>query len=60
MARYNDCMTKQKYLAQIQKDLTDGQSFNISGTPAYFINGYKVEGNIPYDTFIKIIEEFKK
>ena len=59
LTRYNDCVNKQKYLAQIQKDLTDGQSFEISGTPTYFINGYKVEGNMPYDMFVKIIDELK-
>jgi len=59
-ARFNDCLTKQKYLPQIQKDLTDGQGFGITGTPTYFINGYKIEGNIPRDTFIKIIEGLKK
>jgi protein-disulfide isomerase len=59
ITRYNDCMTKQKHLTQIKKDLTDGQGFGINGTPTYFINGYKVEGNIPYNTFVKIIEELK-
>ena len=58
--RFNECITKQKYLSKIQKDLTDGQEFNISGTPTYFINGYKIEGNIPRDTFFKIINELKK
>ena len=58
--RFNDCLTKQKYLTQIQNDLKDGQKFGITGTPTYFINGYKIEGNIPYDIFIKIIEELKK
>lgn len=58
--RFNDCINQQKYLPQIKKDISDGQSFNINGTPTYFINGYKIEGNIPYDTFVKIIEELKK
>jgi len=58
--RFNDCLSKEKYYTQIKKDLTDGQEFGISGTPTYFINGYKIEGNIPLDTFIKIIEELKK
>jgi len=60
ITRFNDCLIKQKYLPQIQKDLTEGQSFGITGTPTYFINGYKVEGDIPSDTFVKIIEELKK
>lgn len=58
--RFNNCLTQEKYLTKIQKDLSDGQSFGISGTPVFFINGYKVEGAIPYDTFVKIIEELKK
>ncbi|MBI4779600.1 DsbA family protein [Candidatus Falkowbacteria bacterium] len=58
--RFNDCLAKKKYLAQIQKDLEDGQKFGITGTPTYFINGYKIEGNIPYDVFIKIIEGLRK
>lgn len=58
--RFNDCLTKQKYLPQIQKDLSDGQTFGITGTPTYFINGYKIAGDIPLDTFIKIIEGLKK
>ena len=60
LARFNHCLNKQKYLAQIQEDLTDGQTFGNSGTPTFFINGYKVEGNIPYETFTKIIEGLKK
>lgn len=59
MNRFNDCLNKQKYLPQIQQDLADGQKFNISGTPAWFINGHKVEGDIPYNTFVKIIEQQK-
>ncbi|MDP2708761.1 MAG: thioredoxin domain-containing protein [bacterium] len=58
--RFNDCLTKQKYLPQIQKDLSDGQTFGNAGTPTYFINGYKIAGDIPYDIFVKIIEELKK
>lgn len=57
--RLRNCVQKQKYLPQITKDLADGKSFNISGTPAYFINGYKIEGDIPYETVVKIIEELK-
>ncbi len=59
-ARFNDCMNKQKYLPQIQKDVADGQSFGNTGTPTWFINGYRVPGDIPYDTFVKIIEQLKK
>ena len=58
--RFKDCLNKQKYLPQIQKDLSDGQTFGNTGTPTYFINGYKIAGDIPYDIFVKIIEELLK
>ena len=57
--RFNNCLDKQKYLPQIQKDLADGQAFGNSGTPTYFINGYKIPGDIPYEIFVQIIEELK-
>lgn len=59
-ARFKDCLNKEKYLPQIKKDLSDGQTFGNTGTPTYFINGYKIAGDIPYDIFVKIIEGLKK
>ena len=58
--RFKNCLSQQKYLPQIKKDLLDGQTFGNIGTPTYFINGYRVPGDIPYDMFVKIIEELKK
>ncbi|MBU0722338.1 DsbA family protein, partial [Patescibacteria group bacterium] len=55
--RFKDCLIKQKYLSQIQKDLSDGQTFGNTGTPTWFINGHKVAGDIPYETFIYIIKD---
>lgn len=60
ITKFKDCLIKQKYLPQIQKDLSDGQAFGNTGTPTWFINGHKVAGDIPYDVFAKIIEELKK
>jgi len=59
-ARFKDCLNKEKYLPEIQKDLSDGKAFGNTGTPTYFINGYKVAGDIPYNTFVQIIEGLKK
>jgi len=60
LTKFKDCLTKQKYLPQINKDYTDGESFGITGTPTWFINGYKVEGDIPYNLFIQIIDSLLK
>lgn len=60
LIKFKNCFNQQKYLPQIQKDLEAGQSFDIAGTPTYFINGYKLAGDVPLDIFVKIIEELKK
>lgn len=54
--RFNKCLSEQKYLPQVKKDFSDAESLGITGTPTWFINGYKVEGDIPYSLFIEIIE----
>ena len=58
--RFKECISSKKYEIAIQKDFSDGQSLEITGTPVWFINGNKIEGDIPYDTFIQIIEQFLK
>lgn len=59
-ARFNQCLSDQKYLPQIKKDFSDAENFGITGTPTWFINGYKVEGDIPYNLFIQIVENLLK
>jgi len=58
--KFKNCLNQKKYLPQIQKDLSDGQNFGIAGTPTYFINGYKLAGDVPLDVFIQIIEQLRK
>lgn len=59
-SRFKECLNNKKHLTTIQKDFSDGQSLGITGTPTWFINGNLVEGDIPYSTFIQIIEQLLK
>ncbi len=58
--KFLSCMQEEKTLPLIRKDYSDGQNFGITGTPTFFINGYKIPGDIPRDIFIMIIEELIK
>jgi protein-disulfide isomerase len=58
--KFEKCFNDEKYIASIQKDYDDGIALNITGTPTWFINGVRIEGNIPYDIFINIIEDILK
>lgn len=55
--KFNSCINANKYLAKIQKDLLDADELGVTGTPTWFINGNKVEGDIPYELFENIIKE---
>lgn len=58
--RFTSCFTSKKYLGQIQKNQTDGETLEISGTPTWFINGQEIAGDIPYDTLTKLIDSLLK
>ncbi len=59
--QFNKCLDSKKYSKEVDKDFTDGQSYGVTGTPAFFINGRKLTGAQPFSAFEKIIkEELKK
>ena len=41
---------------EISNDLSDGQSYGVSGTPTFFINGKEIEGAVPYSVFKQEID----
>ena len=58
---FDSCITDQKHVTEIQKDLNDGQKYGVSGTPGFFIGndqiGYvELKGAQPFDSFKKIID----
>jgi protein-disulfide isomerase len=54
---FNLCMDSGKYAEEVAKDIADGRSYGVLGSPTFFINGRKVVGALPYDTFQMVIEE---
>ncbi len=45
-----------KYKAEIDQDMKDGQSVGVSGTPAFIINGKSLVGAQPADAFYRAID----
>jgi protein-disulfide isomerase len=41
----------------IDQNFESGMKNGVSGTPAYFINGRKLSGALPYEYFQKVFEE---
>jgi protein-disulfide isomerase len=59
--RFASCLINDKHIPDIEKDISDGQTLQITGTPTWFINGKRIEGDIPYEFLINLINsEIKK
>lgn len=42
---------------QIQENFDSGRKYGVEGTPAFFINGRKLSGALPFAEFKRVIEE---
>ena len=56
-AQFDDCLDSGKYTQEVLHDLEEGQTYGISGTPGFFVNGIKVSGAYPYEHFKQLIED---
>jgi len=59
MTQFRQCMEEQEFLPEIRSDVKEADRLGVTGTPTWFINGYKVEGNAPYATFNQILDRIK-
>ncbi len=57
MDEFKACLNSDKYEKEIQKDYLDGVKAGVTGTPTIFINGIKVVGAQPVETFYQIIDD---
>jgi protein-disulfide isomerase len=57
---FTQCFNSKKYLSDIKNDYLDGQALSVTGTPTFFINGYKLVGQVSEDKLDQIIQEFLK
>ncbi len=53
---FSDCQTDQRYIAEVQSDLRDGELAGIRGTPGFIINGEILSGAQPYGAFAQAID----
>jgi protein-disulfide isomerase len=56
--KYEKCFkSPEKQNAVIDKNYASGEKLGVTGTPAFFINGRRVSGALPYESFKQIFEE---
>lgn len=54
--KLNECLDSNRYLGQVQNDLNAGVALGIKGTPTWFINGYRADGDMPEEMLNNYIE----
>ncbi|MBS3092685.1 thioredoxin domain-containing protein [Candidatus Pacearchaeota archaeon] len=55
-SKFNTCLDSGAMAEEIAKDLADGTSYGVQGTPAFFINGQEISGAQPFESFKQIID----
>jgi len=56
--RFEACLEGDEYAARIQADYEEGVAQNVTGTPAFFINGVSLSGAQPFAAFQEQIDYF--
>ena len=59
--QFDSCLGSGKYLQEVQQDLNDGRTYDITGTPGFFIGNddigfVKIDGAQPFESFKKVID----
>jgi protein-disulfide isomerase len=57
VAKFKAAMDSDKLGAKIQSDMKEAAAVEVNGTPATFVNGRKIGGAYPYDTFKKLVDQ---
>ena len=58
---FDSCLKNGKYIEEIQKDLDDGRTYGITGTPGFFVGNDQIgfielKGAQPFENFKRVID----
>lgn len=54
--QFKSCIDTDKYKSAVDKDTAAGDKAQVDGTPAFFINGYRLTGAQPFSEFQTVID----
>ncbi len=57
VARFETCLASGKAAPVVQAQADEGARHGVNGTPGFFINGRSLSGAVPFETFVRVIDE---
>ncbi len=57
VAKFEECYEDGRYKDEVAKDMREGRALGVSGTPNFFINGQRIAGALPTESFVQAIEQ---
>ena len=51
------CLDGGKFQAEVEKDVREGRALGVTGTPTFFINGQRLVGAHPVETFREVVRD---
>ncbi|MDQ7048576.1 MAG: DsbA family protein [Enterobacterales bacterium] len=54
--KFNQCLDSHKMQSIVQQEMQQAQTYGVNSTPVFFINGVRIVGNQPMESFKKIIQ----
>jgi protein-disulfide isomerase len=57
IAAFKAGLASHKWADKVDKDLNDGKTDGVQGTPSFFVNGVFINGAQPFDNFKKTIDQ---
>ncbi|OGD31716.1 hypothetical protein A3C91_03505 [Candidatus Azambacteria bacterium RIFCSPHIGHO2_02_FULL_52_12] len=54
---FAQCLHSEKYKERVARDIEDGKSAQVTGTPAIFIQGKRIDGAAAFSEYQRLIEE---
>ncbi len=54
---FQACVDERRFQAAVEADIADGRQAGVTGTPAFFVNGIRMQGARPLEDFVAIIDK---
>lgn len=56
---FTSCLTSGRYADEVEEDRLAGVEAGVRGTPTFYFNGARIEGAVPRNIFLTLLERFR-